>query len=455
MIWRTSAARVWQILTSCEERRLAEYEQIPWWEFIDADVPLPAYQKILAAGITRSLVAAHAETASTRTIGTIFVQLLLDVVDPLVATSDRVLDGPTNQVWLYPWLQYLRTLGVTYLPETTVTEIVHGDGRISGVRVESAGGTETIQGDHYVCALPVERMVPLLTPTLLAADPRLDGLRPLAANCLEWMNGVQFYFRRPVRLVRGHMNHIDTEWALDQHLAGRRVAARHDGPVRPGADPRHRLGRRLRLGRTRAGNGRSATEHTREDVCLEVWRQLKRSVNVAGEDEILRDEDLVGWFIDSDIDRDPANPGRLTNAEPLLVNLIDSWRLRPDATHRHPEPLPRVRLRADAHRPGDDGGGERGGAAGGQRRSSTRRRIAGARCRDLAAARAAGPRAAAPVRRDAVRARAALGRRAADRSPRPAIDGRRPAARPGGALLTRSRPYWSAARTRATSWTTP
>src|SRR6476469_9853008 len=30
------AARIWQILTSCGERRLAEYERTSWWEFIGA-----------------------------------------------------------------------------------------------------------------------------------------------------------------------------------------------------------------------------------------------------------------------------------------------------------------------------------------------------------------------------------------------------------------------------------
>src|SRR5215470_9792460 len=28
--------RVWQVMTSCEERRLTEYEQTPWWDFIGA-----------------------------------------------------------------------------------------------------------------------------------------------------------------------------------------------------------------------------------------------------------------------------------------------------------------------------------------------------------------------------------------------------------------------------------
>jgi geranylgeranyl pyrophosphate synthase/uncharacterized protein with NAD-binding domain and iron-sulfur cluster len=322
--------RIWQILTSCEERRLAEYEQIAWWKFIDAESHSPSYQKLLAAGITRSLVAAHAETASTRTVGTIFIQLLLDILDPLVGTSDRVLDGPTNQVWIYPWLQYLRSLGVTYLAETPVTEIMYDRGRISGVRVQNARHTETLHGDYYVCALPVERTAPLLTPALLRADPRLNGVNQLAARCLEWMNGIQYYFRTPIRLVRGHMNHVDTEWAL--------TSISQVDVWRPGTMDRYGpqtirsiVSVDVSDWDAAGPNGRSATEHSREDVCLEVWRQLKRSVNVPGEDEILRDEDLIGWFIDSDIDRDPANPGRLTNTEPLLVNLTDSWRLRPDA----------------------------------------------------------------------------------------------------------------------------
>jgi geranylgeranyl pyrophosphate synthase/uncharacterized protein with NAD-binding domain and iron-sulfur cluster len=323
-------ARIWQILTSCEERRLAEYEQIPWWTFIGADSRSRSYQKFLAAGITRSLVAARAETASTRTIGTIFLQLLLDIIDPAVATSDRVLDGPTNEMWLYPWLQYLRALGITYLPETEVTGIECAGGRVSGVRVTSSDGRRTLTADHYVCALPVERVVPLLTRELVEADPRLAGLGELAGRCLEWMNGVQFYLSRPVRMVRGHMIHIDTEWAL--------TSISQMDIWRPGIMDRYGpdtirgiVSVDVSDWDAPAGNGRSATESSREEVCAEVWRQLKRSVNTTGADPVLTDEDLVGWFIDTSIGGDPADPARLANAEPLLVNLVDSWRLRPDA----------------------------------------------------------------------------------------------------------------------------
>ena len=82
---------------------------------------------------------------------------------------------------------------------------------------------------------------------------------------------------------------------------------------------------------TAAGSdGQTAMESSREEVAWETWRQLKRSVNV--EEEQLRDEDLITWFLDPDIYLDPAHPDTLGNGEPLLVNLTGTWPLRPDAT---------------------------------------------------------------------------------------------------------------------------
>ena len=74
--------RIWQILTSCSERRLDEYERIGWWDFIGAEQRSDAYQKFFGIGFTRSLVAAQAKLASTKTIGDIFVQLFFNLAEP-------------------------------------------------------------------------------------------------------------------------------------------------------------------------------------------------------------------------------------------------------------------------------------------------------------------------------------------------------------------------------------
>ena len=104
-------------------------------------------------------------------------------------------------------------------------------------------------------------------------------------------------------------------------------------------------------------NGRPAMQCSREEVVRETWRQLKRSLNDAG-DEVLRDEDLHSWFLDTDVENDPARPGWLRNSEPLLVNLVDTLGIASRGDHRHSEPVSGVGLRPHAYRPRDDGGSQ-------------------------------------------------------------------------------------------------
>ena len=129
------AERIWQILTSCSERRLDEYEKIGWWDFIGAEQRSDAYQKFFGIGLTRSLVAAKAKLASTRTIGDIYTQSSSTWPSRSIS-GDRVLNGPTNDVWIDPWLMYLRGQGVEYHLNARVRSIEMDGGLVRGVMVE-------------------------------------------------------------------------------------------------------------------------------------------------------------------------------------------------------------------------------------------------------------------------------------------------------------------------------
>jgi geranylgeranyl pyrophosphate synthase/uncharacterized protein with NAD-binding domain and iron-sulfur cluster len=321
-------ARVWQILTSCKERRLGEYERISWWDFIGAEGRSAAYQKFLAVGITRSLVAAKARKASTRTIGDVFVQLMLTIMNPTAGSTDRVLDGPTNLVWIDPWLAYLESRGVRYVKGAQIEEILCTNGRIAGVVVDQQGKRAVATGDFYVAALPIERMALLMNASMLASDPTLANLRTLAAN-VEWMNGVQFYLHRNLPTTHGHVIHIDTEWALTSIS---QLQFWHDVPPEFFRDSEVHSVLSVDVSDWTApgSTGRAAIDCSREEVVRETWSQLKRSMN-SGE-ELLREDDLHSWFLDPDISSDPATPDHLTNGEPLLVNLVGTWALRPEAT---------------------------------------------------------------------------------------------------------------------------
>lgn len=321
-------ARVWQILTSCKERRFGEYERTSWWDFAGAESRSAAYQKFLAVGITRSLVAAKARKASTRTIGDIFVQLVLSIISPTAVASDRVLDGPTNLVWIDPWLAYLESRGVRYVKGAEIEEILFQNGRITGVAVSQQGKRAVATGDYYIAALPVERIAPLVSAGMLAADPALGNLRALAAN-VEWMNGIQFYLHRNLPTAHGHVIHIDTEWALTSIS---QLQFWHDVPPDffQDSDVHSVISVDVSDWTAPGSTGRAAIDCSREEVVRETWSQLKRSMNAS--EELLRDDDLHSWFLDPDITKDPARPAHLTNGEPLLVNLTDTWALRPEAT---------------------------------------------------------------------------------------------------------------------------
>src|SRR5262249_23932328 len=82
-------------------RRGEEFEHWRWWQFIEAYSCTPNYQAVVRK-ITRALVAADPRSGSTRTLGDIFLQMVFDLAG-LGNPPDRILNGPTSDVWLHPW----------------------------------------------------------------------------------------------------------------------------------------------------------------------------------------------------------------------------------------------------------------------------------------------------------------------------------------------------------------
>lgn len=328
------ATKMWQFLTSCEERRLVEYERTNWWDFIEAGARSAAYQKYFGNGITRSLVAAKARRASTKTIGDIFTQIVFEILLPGVA-ADRVLNGPTSDVWINPWLTYLQEQGVVYHLDADVRAIRCQGGLIRGATIAVGDSLREVTGDYFIAALPVERMAELVSADLLEADPSLANLKALT-EYVEWMNGIQFYLTQDLPIAKGHVIYLDSPWALTsvsqpQFWKTFDLTGYGDGAVKG------LLSVDISDWDVAGLNGKEARHCSRQEIALETWAQLKKSLNVGG--ELLRDDQLHSWFLDPDIEdaeRDPSSPRLDTNAEPLLVNYVDTWRLRPEAVTRIP-----------------------------------------------------------------------------------------------------------------------
>jgi uncharacterized protein with NAD-binding domain and iron-sulfur cluster len=320
--------RLLVLLSSCEERRFGQWERQSWWVFVEADQRSAAFRKFLADGLTRTLVAAQAREISARTGGYILLQLLFDLTR-VGGQADRLLDGPTSAVWIDPWTAELRRLGVQLVTDAGVAGIRCEGGAIRDVTVAAAGGgTRTVTADHYVAALPVEQLRPLLSPALLAAEPRLARLARLRTR---WMNGIMYYLLRDVPVVGGHTIYIDSDWALTsvsqrQFWPGVDFRRLGDGTVggilSVDISDWERPSRRL---------GKVASKCTAEEIEAEVWAQLKDHLN-GGDAPVLDDANVAGWFLDPDIEF--PNPTGATNLEPLLINTAGSWDDRPDIVTR-------------------------------------------------------------------------------------------------------------------------
>lgn len=311
--------RVWQLFTSCKERRLGEYEKIGWWDYLDAENKSVAYQNLLARGLTTSLVASRAELASTKTMGDIFLQLLLGIASS--SSTDRVLNGPTSDVWLNPWLDYLHTKGVKYHPSSRLRSIQTSQDQDGTTKITGATITDletkadrTVTGDAYIAALPVEIMAGLISDDLVKGDPTLSNLRRLGTST-AWMNGIQFYLNRDVPVTHGHVLYVDSPWALTSISQGGfwpdfPIDQFGDGQVKGiiSAIPSN-WGYFINPNTDEVGaiNGSLGLEIQKpaqicspEEIKTEVWEQMKRSLKEKGK-PLLEDQDLLSWFLDPDI----------------------------------------------------------------------------------------------------------------------------------------------------------
>jgi 15-cis-phytoene desaturase len=323
------AAKILQFLTTSETRRVAEYERISWWDFLEGDRYSAKFQRQLRA-VPRTMVAMDPKRGSARTVGTISMQLILDYADSGV-NNDRTMGGPTSQMWFDPWITHLQSLGVQLHSGMQVDSLEMAGNKISGVKF--VGGA-TASADYYVLAVPLDGVTNMITPQMAACDPVLGNLK--AANLdqlVSWMVGIQYFLYEDVPLVRGHTFYPDSPWALT-------------------TISQPQFWRDLGLFRKTYGPGdvgglisvdisdwdtpgtfvpKTAKQCTPAEIAKEVWEQLKAALNGrdAGED-ILRDELLHSWHLDDDLD---YSSGALppTNTSRLLVHPPGSWALRPDA----------------------------------------------------------------------------------------------------------------------------
>jgi uncharacterized protein with NAD-binding domain and iron-sulfur cluster len=371
--------RVSAVVTSSSRRLYTEWEHDSWWSYIGAYRYSRYYRLAFATGLTRTFVATRAEQMSARTGATILAQLLFDASPTLPGRTnpaDRVLNAPTHEAWVTPWVEHLRRLGVRFNQfdgarhdQVEATRLcLDESGRIDGFefvdRSEGRGSTAPRPApqsfDHYVLAVSgtgAQRILanssaviradramtqrprdPLGDPERGRQVPYLDGIFGLDFG---WMTGIVYHLEEEVDLPRGHVLCLESAWALTaveqcriwaQDVPGWRALVSVN--VSDWFSP--------------SSEALPARFETIKNVADETWRQLR--ADIPGLHHIERTPVFVADTAINDPDlrlvrqiepgSDPTTQQAtsallenlpLVNDEKLLVNTAGSWASRPTA----------------------------------------------------------------------------------------------------------------------------
>jgi uncharacterized protein with NAD-binding domain and iron-sulfur cluster len=339
-----------------------------WWGFIEADGKSKEYQMYFGEAAVRWTVAMDPRKASARTIGRIALQFWRGTILSIVegndhAPVDRLFNGPTSEVWIEPWVDYLKSRQVRFHENHRMTGAACSDGRVVGIQVATVTGKKTklktlVVGkdfDYCVAALPLLPMLDVLksdrvlTSTRLKkryktlhrlqdGDPSLQRLSRLR-NSNESMLGFQFYLSKDVPVNRGGILFKDAPWALtgvsqtqfwqEKYRAidyidanGRKVQVK--GVLSIILSSWNSVG---------DFQGRTARSCTPEQVQYELWSEIKAHLNDPDAEEradtapLLEDKDLVDWHYQ----KWDAAKKQWRNDEPLFINKVGTYKDRPDA----------------------------------------------------------------------------------------------------------------------------
>ena len=216
-------------------------------------------------------------------------------------------------------------MGVDYRLNSRIEHIRCQNDRIVEATVRHPDDSRyTFSADFFVCAVPVERIRPLIDHEMKEAEPRLANLDHLQT---DWMSGLQFFLDVDVPLTNGHVVVNDCPWALtaisqkqfwaDVDLS-RFGNGKVDGILSVDISNWNAAGDHC---------GKTASDCSEEEIIAEVWEELKRHLNDSGEAH-LEDRNVVHAYLADSCHR--CN-GTWTNEEPLLINTAGSWKYRPPA----------------------------------------------------------------------------------------------------------------------------
>jgi len=161
-----SAKQIFSIVRNLasSDSRLDSLDTVPWREFIGSDSSeIPQW-----LGMDRF----KGSTTSVQRIG------IEQHLRKTKGVEDYVLDGPTSEIWLDPWVEHLKGMGVRFHFNTSVEKVDserNGSGNSPKITGATLANGEKLTSDIWILALPIE-VLAVLVPTLVPNGLRLADL---------------------------------------------------------------------------------------------------------------------------------------------------------------------------------------------------------------------------------------------------------------------------------------
>lgn len=201
--------RFLQAETSSPSRLREEASRMTWQQYIDSDQLSPtAYTWAVKALAPFLGVDCYQVSASA----------VLNIIQNAFWQKNpgdlKVLDGPTNDYFIDPWVAALKKQGVTFLLQTTITELIFNTEQTHITEVKTASG-QVLPCQEVICSLSLPGAATLVQHTLpLHSHEQYRNIITLSQRGYQKMVGVQCYFTAVIEVPDTALYLPQSPWQL-------------------------------------------------------------------------------------------------------------------------------------------------------------------------------------------------------------------------------------------------
>ncbi|HLB42290.1 MAG TPA: FAD-dependent oxidoreductase [Gammaproteobacteria bacterium] len=207
--------RLFKAICMCDERRQKILGKMNWGEFLDINNKSENF-RIYFMRLPEFAVAAR-DVANARSLAMLVAKAqFFPFIHPIASQHSflDILNGPSSDVFIDPWVTYLKQQGVIFQTNSTATQIQDDRHKITAITIRNEKHEEIkVTADLFVLAVPIEIMQTLVTDSLKKIAPSLSQLNQLITMP---SSGMQFFDSNGEQEAypRGWTVLMDSPWAI-------------------------------------------------------------------------------------------------------------------------------------------------------------------------------------------------------------------------------------------------